>query len=90
MTILDELTLVSYVALNVDIILQVRRIHKTKSSRDLSLLGMSIRFLAIAIILVKFISLRDTALIIGQGLIAATFVIYFLAALNYFRFRKKR
>jgi hypothetical protein len=42
-TILDLLTLLSYIALNVDILFQIERIYETKSSRDLSIAGMSIR-----------------------------------------------
>jgi hypothetical protein len=34
MTILDLLTLLSYIALNVDILFQIQRIYQTKSSRD--------------------------------------------------------
>ena len=41
------LTLLSYIALNVDIVFQTKHIYQTKSSRDLSLTGMSIRYAAI-------------------------------------------
>jgi hypothetical protein len=84
MRLLDLLTLFSYVALNVDILLQIRRIYQTKSSRDLSLLGLSIRYTAILIILIKFAELGDLPLILGQGLIAITFTTYFALALYYF------
>jgi len=84
MTLLDLLTLLSYVALNVDILFQIRRIHQTKSSQDLSLAGMSIRYTAILIILTKFINLSDLPLIIGQGLILLTYTTYFALALYYF------
>jgi uncharacterized protein with PQ loop repeat len=90
MKILDWLTLLSYIALNVDVVLQIRRIHRTKSSKDLSLLGMIIRYVAIVVILIKFVSLNDAPLIIGQGLIALTFTVYFIYAVLYFRHRKKR
>ncbi len=84
MALLDFLTLLSYIALNVDIVFQTRRIYRTKSSRDLSLFGMSVRYAAILIILFKFISLSDLPLIIGQGLIVLTFTTYFALALYYF------
>jgi hypothetical protein len=90
MTLLDLLTLLSYVALNVDILFQIRRIHQTKSSQDLSLTGMSIRYTAILIILTKFINLSDLPLIIGQGLILLTYTTYFALALYYFRNRDAR
>ena len=90
MTLLDVLTLLSYIALNVDIVFQIRRIYRTKSSRDLSLFGMSVRYAAILIILFKFISLSDTPLILGQGLIVLTFTTYFALALYYFAYRQPR
>jgi hypothetical protein len=36
---LDIFTVLSYIGLNIDIIFQIRRVYKTKSSRDLSLFG---------------------------------------------------
>jgi hypothetical protein len=90
MTLLDLLTLLSYIALNVDVLLQIKRIYHTRSSRDLSLLGLSIRYIAILIILIKFISISDLPLIIGQGLIALTFTTYFALALYYFANRNER
>jgi len=89
MALLDALTLLSYIALNLDILFQIRRIYHTKSSRDLSLFGMSIRYAAILIILIKFITLSDIPLIIGQGLIVLTFTTYFALALYYFAARKQ-
>ncbi|HJO89630.1 MAG: hypothetical protein QGH85_00530 [Candidatus Pacebacteria bacterium] len=89
MNLLDSLTLISYIALNVDILFQIRQIYKTKSSKDLSLIGLTIRYAAILIILIKFISLSDFPLIAGQGLIAFTFTTYFIFALYYFIHRKK-
>jgi hypothetical protein len=83
MTVLDLLTVLSYIALNVDIIFQIGRIHKIKSSRDLSLVGMSIRYAAIFIILIKFVSLSDLPLIIGQGLILLTYTTYLALVVYY-------
>jgi hypothetical protein len=83
MAILDLLTLLSYVALNVDIIFQIKRIYQTKSSRDLSIVGMSIRYAAILIILLKFVRISDLPLIIGQGLIVLSFTSYLVLALHY-------
>jgi len=90
MSLLNLLTLISYIALNIDVILQLKRIYKTKSSKDLSLFGMAIRFAAIIIVLIKFISIKDTTLVVGQGLIAVTFTIYFILALSYFKYHKKK
>ena len=89
MNFLDWLTLASYIALNADILFPIRRIYYTKSSQDLSLLGMTVRYAAILVILIKFISLSDTPLIIGQGLITITFTAYFALAIMYFKHSKK-
>lgn len=83
MSTLDFLTLASYVALNVDILFQIARLRATRSSRDVSLAGLSIRYLAVLIILVKFVSLSDLPLVLGQGLIALTLTFYFLLAITY-------
>jgi hypothetical protein len=80
---LDIFTIISYVGLNVDLVFQIRRIYKNKSSKDISLVGLSVRYVAILVILVKFISISDEALIIGQGLILITFTCYFFLALYY-------
>jgi len=88
MNLLDFFTVASYMALNIDIIFQIRQIYRTKSSQDLSLAGLSIRYAAIMVILIKFISLSDIPLIVGQGLIAVTFTTYFILALHYF-FRRR-
>ena len=88
MDLLSFITLLSYIALNVDIVLQLKRIYQTKSSSDLSMLGLGIRYAAIIIIMVKFATLKDTALIVGQGLIVVTFTAYFVLAIIY-SLRKK-
>jgi len=84
MNSLDVLTVASYIGLNIDIVFQIRRIYYTKSSRDISLFGLSIRYIAIVIILIKFISISDFSLIVGQGLILITFTTYFVLAMYYF------
>jgi uncharacterized protein with PQ loop repeat len=89
-SLLDLLTLLSYIALNVDILLQIKRIWQTKSSRDLSLLGMGIQYAAILIVLIKFIDISDLPLIIGQGLITLTFTTYLAVAVYYFAIATRR
>ncbi len=84
MNSLDIFTILSYIGLNVDIVFQIRRIYKTKSSRDISLFGLSVRYIAIIIILIKFITISDFSLIIGQSLILITFTTYFILAFSYF------
>ena len=83
MTILDLLTLLSFIALGVAIVLQMKRIYRTKSSHDRSLVGMGIRYAANAIILIKVIQISDPMLSLGQGLIVLTYTAYFALAFYY-------
>lgn len=88
MPLLDILTILSYVALNIDIIFQILRIWRTKSSNDISLIGLTIRYVAVLVILFKFMSLSDLPLIIGQSLITVTITLYLLLAISY-RMRRR-
>ena len=90
MNLLDFLTIISYIALNVDILFQIKQIYKTKSSKDLSLIGLTVRYVAILVILIKFISLSDITLIMGQGLMVVTFTTYFILAGYYFAKNKQK
>lgn len=89
MNLLNWLTLASYVALNVDLVLQIRRIYKTKSSNDLSIIGIAIRYIVTFVVLAKFISLSDQLLIVSQGTIVLSFTAYFVLAVYYMKHRKK-
>ena len=89
MSVLDLLTTLSYIALNVDVIFQMARVLKTKSSRDISLIGLGIRYAAIIVILIKFVGLSDLPLIFGQGLIFVTISLYLVLVVIY-RLQKTR
>ena len=82
MNILNVLTFLSYIALNLDILLQLKKVYTTKSAHDLSLLGLGIRYIAILVIMFKFVSLSDLPLILGQGLIVITFTAYLTLAVS--------
>ncbi len=88
MTVLDILTIAAYIAVNIDILLQIKRIHHTKSSHDLSIFGFSIRYAALIIILIKFLSVGDMPLVIGQVLLVTTFTGYLILAIFYARHRR--
>jgi hypothetical protein len=83
MKILNIVVLLAGFAIAADIVLQAKRIHHTKSSRDLSLIGLTIRYVAILVILAKLISIHDAVLITGQTLIALTFTVYVTLAYVY-------
>jgi hypothetical protein len=83
MTMLDIITFASYVALTADIVFQIRTIRTTCSSHDISIIGISIRYAAILIILYKFMTLSDWPLVLGQGLLAIVFTAYLTLVLYY-------
>lgn len=83
MEILNFLTLLSYVALTTDTLFQIGTIRKNHSSGDLSLIGLSIRQLAILVIFYKFWTLGEWPLVVGQGLLAIAFTLYLTLAFYY-------
>ena len=83
MSLLDFLTLLSFIGLNVDVILQAHKIRQVKSSEDISIVGLMVRFVAIFVILYKLICVGDMALIFGQALLALTFTTYMFVVFSY-------
>ncbi len=81
MSLLDLLVIISYAAFSIDVLMQLRRVHRTKSSNDLSLAGMAIRWTAMLIILYEFIRLKDKPLIVGQSLLVLSFTFYLSLAI---------
>lgn len=86
MTVIDYLTLVAYAALNIDVIAQTIHIFRRRSSLDISIYGVLLRFVAIAIIWLKLNQLGDIPVLIGHSFILITFVVYFITII-YFRIK---
>lgn len=90
MNFLDFITLLSFVGLTVDVLLQAHRVRQVKSSEDISIVGLSVRFFAIFIILYKLIVIGDFALIVGQAMLAIVFTSYLVLVISYLPSKKKR
>jgi len=90
MNLLDFLTLLSFIGLTADVILQAHRIRQVKSSEDISLTGIFIRFISIFVILYKLLCVGDMALILGQALLAVAFIAYMFLVFSYLPKNKKR
>ena len=73
---INILLLFSYIALSVDVVLQIARIEQRHSSRDISIRGDLLRFAAVTVLVIKFVVLGDTVLIIGQSILSALLLIY--------------
>ena len=81
--IVNYSTLIAYIAFNIDNLIQIRHIWKRKSSKDISIRGALIRLAAGLIILIKFFTIKDVYLIIGQGIFIATLTTYSILLLTY-------
>ena len=82
--IIDYALIIAFIALTLDIIIQIIHIWKRRSSKDISLKGCIIRFIGVLIILVKFFLLKDIYLIFGQTLLMLTYILYIFLII-YFR-----
>ena len=80
---IDYSTLVAYVAFSSDLIVQIVRIWKRKSSADVSSKGVVLRLIGSAVILIKLIGVGDPYLIIGQIILTLTVATYLYFTLRY-------
>ena len=81
--IVNYITLIAYTSFIIDNLIQIKHIWKRKSSKDVSIRGASIRLIAGLILLIKFLTIKDIYLIMGQGLFIATLTTYFILLLKY-------
>ena len=82
---LDIITFASYLALTADILFQIRHVHKHRSSHDISITGLGIRYVAILIILYKFYTLGEWPLLLGQVCLTITFTLYLVLVVRYYK-----
>jgi len=82
---LDIITFASYVALTADVLFQIHHVYKHKSSNDISIVGLGIRYVAILIILYKFFTLGELPLVLGQLLLSITFTLYLFLVILYYK-----
>ena len=81
--LLDAVTLLAYVALALDLLLEIRKVKAQKHSADISFVGIAIRTSAATIILVKFFVLNDYVLLAGQVTLVALLVVYLALIYSY-------
>ena len=82
---LDIITFASYLALTADILFQIRHVHKHRSSHDISIVGLGIRYVAILIILYRFYTLGEWPLLVGQLFLAVFFTLYLALVVAYYK-----
>lgn len=82
-SIINYMTFIAFIALTLDVIFQIFRVAKKKSSGDISLRGCILRVIAVLIFEIKFILLDDPWLVLGQGIFGSIFLTYFFLVLLY-------
>ncbi len=76
-------TLISYIAFSIDLFIQIRRIFKRKSAKDISWKGTMFRVIGSLVILIKFIGINDIFLIVGQIVFSLAVGTYLFAVIKY-------
>ena len=89
MELINLLVIVSFVALNLDVLLQNYRLYQINESVDISLYGVALRLFAVIVLATKFYLLDERALFVGQLILAGNVTVYLVLVTRY-RNKKKR
>ena len=81
-------TLIAFIAFNVDLVFEIQKVLATRDSKDVSLPGIFIRLCASTILVLKFVFIKDDALIVGQGIFTSVLLIYFVLLVKYKKKKK--
>lgn len=76
-------TLVAFGAIAVDLLFQIQRVGRRKSSADISVWGYTIRFVSAFILFAKYFTLADRYLILGQAVVIVLLTLYFALIIRY-------
>lgn len=85
MELINTLVIISYIALNLDVLLQNYRLYEIRESVDISLSGVALRLFAVIILATKFYLLNEGALFIGQSLLGLNVTVYLVLVTRYRR-----
>ncbi len=81
--VINYATIIAFIALSIGILLQIRKIFKRKSVKDISIAEVSIRLSATFLIWLKIIMTHDSYLLLGQSLVLFVYSSYLLIILSY-------
>ncbi len=85
MSLIDVLTILAYIGLCFNNIIQIIHVIRRRSSLDISIIGELIRLIAVIIIWYKLLLVKDFAIFLGHSLIATTFLLYLVIIIYYRR-----
>ena len=81
--LINYATLIAFLTISVDLMFQISRIHKRKSSLDISIKGTLVRLFGAAIFTLKYFVIKDFYLILGQLLFMGILMVYIISVLYY-------
>lgn len=81
--LINYATLLAFIAFSVDLLYQIRNLIRKKSSKSVSLLGLTARTIGTFVLLIKYINLSDVYLISGQVFFMVLVIIYLWLAYKY-------
>ncbi len=87
--LLDWGSFVALLMLSIAVCIQMLKIIEKQSSGEISLITVTIRTIAMAIILLKMVAIRDWYLICGQTMLMVTYACFAATVLKYRRNIKK-
>lgn len=83
MSTIDILTIIAYIGLCFNNVLQIVHVIRRHSSLDISIFGELVRLFAVVIIWYKLFLVNDFAIFLGHTLIATTFLFYLIIIIYY-------
>lgn len=86
---IDYLVLLAILAIVVDVAFQISKVKEEHESRDISITGAVVRFVAASVLMAKFVLVKDWALIVGQTVFLVVFI-YYLGVLIHYSHKKRK
>lgn len=74
---------IAFILLIVDMVAQLLKLYSAKSSKEISLAGLSIRIMGVSLFWFRFLVIQDTIFVIGQSLFLILLLGYTVLALRY-------
>jgi len=82
------LTIAAIAAVIIDLLFQIGKVLGRHSSLDVSPFGVTIRTIAASALIVKFVTLHDVVLTLGQAIMSLTLITYMVLVYRYHRLRR--
>jgi hypothetical protein len=81
--LVDYATVIYYIAFSADLLFQIIRVYRRKSSLDISWKGTFVRTIGSSVIFIKFLTVGDRSLIVGQSVFLIAVFVYLILVIYY-------